>query len=165
VTNEYVVNDSIPKSMPNDRFAELIAAVLSKGKQFRFQAKGYSMSPFIQNGDIVTISPQSRIINLGEVVAIFDSKKHLFLHRVVKIRGDKFLVQGDSNPTIDGWFIRNEILGFVTNVERKSKNIRIGLGRERIIIALLSVSGWLIPLIAFNRRIFSTLKRVYKLLK
>jgi signal peptidase len=165
VTNEYVVNDSIPKSMPNDRFAELIAAVLSKGKQFRFQAKGYSMSPFIQNGDIVTISPQSRIINLGEVVAIFDSKKHLFLHRVVKIRGDKFLVQGDSNPTIDGWFIRNEILGFVTNVERKSKDIRFGLGRERLIIALLSASGWLMPLLAFSRRMFSTLKGVSQLFK
>jgi signal peptidase len=165
VTNEYVVNDSIPKSMPNDRFAELIAVVLSKGKQFRFQAKGYSMSPFIQNGDIVTISPQSGIINLGEVVVIFDSKKHLFLHRVVKIRGDKFLVQGDSNPTIDGWFIRNEILGFVTNVERKSKDIRFGLGRERIIIALLSASGWLMPLLAFSRRMFSTLKGVSQLFK
>jgi hypothetical protein len=165
VTNEYIIDHSQSKSMPNDQFAELIAAVLSKGKPFRFQAKGYSMSPFIQSGDFITISPLSGNINLGEVVAIFDFKKHLFLHRVVKIHGDKFLIQGDSNQTIDGWFIRNEILGSVTNVERQSINIRIGLGRERIIIALLSSCGWLLPLIAISQRIFSTLKSVSQLFK
>jgi len=165
VTNEYVVNDAKSKSMPNDHFAELIAAVLSKDKLFRFQAKGYSMSPFIQSGDVVTISPISGNINFGEAVAIFDSKKHLFLHRVVKISGDKFLLQGDSNPTIDGWFNRKEILGSVTNVERRSKIIQIGLGPERIFIAFLSVNGWLMPLIAFSRRLLSILKSVSQLIK
>jgi signal peptidase I len=146
--------------MPNGQFAELIAAVLSKGKPFRFQAKGCSMSPFIQSGDIVTISPITGNINLGKVVAIFDSKKHLFLHRLVKISGDKFLIQGDGNQTIDGWFLRNDILGCVTNVERKSKNIRIGFGLERIFIAFLSTNGLLIPLIAYGRRIYTLIKRL-----
>jgi signal peptidase I len=158
VTNEYVVIHSQSKSMPNVHFAELIAAVLSKGKPFRFQAKGYSMSPFIQNGDIITLSPISEKIKLGKVIAIFDSKKHLYLHRVVKIDNDRFLVRGDNISLMDGWFLRNEMLGCVTTVERQSKNIRIGLGPERIFIAFLSANGWLIPLVTFIRKINSIKK-------
>lgn len=160
MTNEYVVSHSQSKSMPNVHFAELIAAVLSKGKPFRFQAKGYSMSPFIQSGDIVVISPITGNINPGEVVAILDSKKHLFIHRVVKICGDKFLVQGDSSPMVDGWFLRNEMLGCVTNVERLTNSVQIGLGPERIIIAFLSANNWLIPLVTSYRKIQSIIKRI-----
>jgi signal peptidase I len=148
--------------MPNDYFAELIAAVLSKGKPFRFQAKGFSMSPFIQNGDIVTISPISKNIKIGWVVAIFDSNKHLYLHRVVKITGDRFLIRGDNTLLIDGWFSRNDMLGFVTNIERQSKDMRLGLGSERKIIALLSANNWLIPCITFGRKLYSIKKIISK---
>jgi hypothetical protein len=36
---------------------ELARAVLAKGKSFRFHAPGLSMTPFIRDGDFVTIGP------------------------------------------------------------------------------------------------------------
>ena len=35
----------------------LVRAVLDKGASFRFKAFGVSMTPFIQDGDVITIAP------------------------------------------------------------------------------------------------------------
>lgn len=153
MTRDYVVIDNRSQSMPNVQFAELIAAVLSKGKPFRFQAKGFSMSPFIQDEDIVTLSPLRNKIKLGEVIASFESNKRLYLHRVVKISHEKFLIRGDNVSIVDGWQFRDDMLGYVTRIERQSKNIRFGLGSERVIIAILSARGWLMPIFAVLKKV------------
>ena len=36
---------------------ELSQAILEKGNSIRFQAKGWSMRPFIQDGDFIIVSP------------------------------------------------------------------------------------------------------------
>ena len=38
---------------------ELVKDILGKGVECRLQVKGYSMSPFIKDGDMMTISPVS----------------------------------------------------------------------------------------------------------
>ena len=39
---------------------EFLRAVLARGASFRFKARGFSMHPFIQDGDVVTVSPHWR---------------------------------------------------------------------------------------------------------
>ena len=118
----------------------LIKEVLARHASFRFMAIGFSMSPFILNEDVITLSASSRQqIRLGEIVAFTRTcQKSLAIHRVVGIRKNLYLIKGDNVPCFDGLFPKENILGVVTAIERKNKQVHLSLGRERIIIALLS---------------------------
>ncbi len=142
-----VVNDS-SQTMPNVEFAGLMRAVLAKGASFRFQASGFSMSPFIHNGDIITIEPALPRLHFGEVGAfVHPDNNRLTVHRIIHVGQDGYLTKGDNSPEIDGLVSQSDIIGRVTRLERGGKPSRLGLGLERVIIAFLSRRGWLIPLI------------------
>jgi signal peptidase I len=119
---------------------ELLRAVLNKGMPFRFSAKGFSMSPFIQNGDVITLLPLSgKSLRVGDVVAfIRPGTRYLVVHRVIRRKGNKLLIKGDNFPYADGFIPKSDILGYVSHVERNGKEISFGLGPERILIVLLT---------------------------
>lgn len=144
--------------IPNTHFAEIMLSVLAKHKPFRFQANGNSMCPFITNGDILTISPMNiKRACLGDVVAVYRPGYHLFIHRVISLRGDYIQTKGDNSLESDGWYLVKEIIGYVSKVERKSKIVTQGLGYERKIIAFFSKIGVLITLINISRSIRKTI--------
>jgi len=102
------------------------------------------MSPFIRDGDVITVSPRaSRTPGLGDVVAfVHPETQILCLHRVLSVNGKGFLVQGDNLPEKpDGMIPREAVFGRVTRVERAGRRIRLGLGPERPLVALLSRRG------------------------
>ncbi len=128
---------------------DLMSAVLSKGRPFRFCARGWSMSPFIQDGDIITITPlQKNLPNVGEVVAFLRPEDgRLVVHRVVARHLSAVFIQGDNGPDFaDGFIPRENLLGRVIRVERHGRNVWLGLGPERYLIAWLSRTLMLIPL-------------------
>ena len=118
---------------------ELLRAVLDKGKPFRFRAKGSSMSPFVKDGDIITVSPLSGLSpRLGDVVAYVCAETGtLVVHRVVGRRGNCCLIWGDN--AAEGCDLTPEanVLGRVTRVERNGKDVSLCLGSERFLIAFL----------------------------
>jgi signal peptidase len=118
---------------------ELLRAVLDKGVPFRFQAKGNSMSPFIKNGDVVTVYPLLDIPpTLGEVVAFTrPATGKLVLHRVIGRKDTAFLTSGDNSRAVDGLIPMAFILGKVKTVKRAGKKIQLGLGPERFLIVIL----------------------------
>jgi hypothetical protein len=133
-------------SLSGKALIELMQAVHAKGLPFRFNAGGHSMAPFIRDGDVICVSPlASRAPGRGDVVAfIHPETKLLCMHRVLSISGDSFLIQGDNMPEKpDGMIPREAIVGRVTRVERTSKRVRLGLGPERLLLALLSRCGLL----------------------
>ncbi len=136
------------QSLPVTGFTELMTAVLEKGKPFRFQAGGASMSPFICGGDILTIVPLHGPIRCGEVIAFHrpDTEK-LTVHRVIGCGRKGFLLKGDNSGCSDGRVTRERIIGRVARVEHHGREVRIGLGFERILIAGLSRLRLLHPLI------------------
>jgi signal peptidase I len=128
---------------------ELMRAVLSRNLSFRFCARGWSMAPFIHNGDVITVAPlQERIPGIGEVVAFIRSgSERLVVHRVVARRDKLVIFQGDNelgNPE-ESVPLEN-LLGKVTRIERNGHYVWIGLGPERYVIALLSKASLLTPL-------------------
>lgn len=130
---------------------DLIQSVLNKGATFRFCAKGLSMHPFIRNFDIVTISPfYNTSPRPGDVVAFTYQKNKLIVHRIVKKKGDYFLIKGDNLPNADGLIHKSSILGRIVKVERNGKTVFFGLGIERFVISLFtrrgSVYNLLLPL-------------------
>jgi hypothetical protein len=125
---------------------ELMQAVHAKGLPFRFNAGGHSMAPFIRDGDVICVSPLAfRAPGLGDVVAfIHPETKLLCVHRVQSANRDGFLIQGDNMPEKpDGMIPREAIVGRVTRVERAGRRVRLGLGPERLLLALLSRCGLL----------------------
>lgn len=125
--------------------AGLMQAVLAKGKPFRFQATGWSMAPFIRHGDRLTIVSMGRSPSLGDVVAFKDPTRHrVIVHRVIgNPSGRRVLVQGDNLTQPDGFVQRRSIIGRVAVIERNGGRIRLGIGVEKVLIALLARSGLL----------------------
>ena len=130
----------IPSVINNKDFSLLMAEVLKKGKAFRFQASGASMSPFIKSGDILTlVTANHRCIRIGDVVAFYHPHNaNLTIHRIVKRCANTYLLKPDNSLQVDGWINRDAIIGIVQSVERGERPYNLGLGWEKWWIANLS---------------------------
>lgn len=128
---------------------ELANAVLEKEKSFRFRAQGSSMIPFILNGDVITIQPlRGKVPGIGSVVAFERTDPNmLVVHRVVSRNGDTMFIKGDNaDECIDRNIPIEKIFGVVSLIERDGRKVRLGIGRERLMIAWLSRMRLLIPM-------------------
>jgi hypothetical protein len=137
-------------SLGSRPFKELLIEVLHKGAAFRFRAKGFSMSPFIKDTDVITVAPLSGDKpRFGDVVAFLnpDTEK-LVVHRVIGERDNShFFIRGDNLPTRRHLVPISQILGRVERVERGGRAIALGLGPEKALIALLSRRALLLPVL------------------
>ncbi len=106
------------------------------------------MSPFIRNGDVVMLSAlRGKSLRLGDVVAFRrPGSDRLAFHRVAGEMGGFYLIRGDNCAEADGLISKNDILGWVSGVERGGSEILFGLGPERHLIAYLSRRNLLLAL-------------------
>lgn len=126
--------------------------MLARGVPFRFEARGYSMAPFIRNGDVVTISPlRGRLACFGEVVAFANSTEGLVVHRVVARGPGGYEIRADNPGGRDDIVPATSVFGAVTRVERRGHSVRLGLGPERALVGVLVRLGLLQPLVATLR--------------
>ena len=144
-------------SLSGKALLELMAAVLAKGCDFRFQARGWSMTPFIHDGDILCVSPfREKHPGVGEVVAyIQPACEKLVVHRLVRRQENDWLILGDNTPeeTVERIPSVN-LIGRVTRIERDGKKVWLGLGPERYLIALFSRTGILLPVLSRIRQVY-----------
>ena len=146
---EFAVAKGSELSLSGPALVQLLRAVLGKGAPVRFRAKGFSMSPFIRNEDVVTLSPlQDASPGRGDVIAfVLHGTDKLCVHRVVGKKGNLYVTKGDNSSEADESVPRENVLGFVTRVERDGKEVFLGLGPERYLIAFLGCRGLLFPLL------------------
>lgn len=133
-------------SLSGAALTELMTAVLAKGKAFRFRARGWSMSPFVKDGDVITVAPSGgRGLRLGAIVAfLLPTSGRVAVHRIVGRSPEGFVVRGDNTDGVDGTLAAERILGVVTEVVRGGKKIRGVRGAGAVLIAGLSRSGGLV---------------------
>jgi len=136
-------------SLSSPALIELMRGVLDKEVPFRFQAKGFSMSPFIKNGDVITVETlPDGAPRLGHIVAFrHPGSGRLVVHRVVGRKGGAYLIKGDAAPEGDGLVPADNILALVTKVEREGQPVRLGIGPARLLIAFLTRSGLFLRLV------------------
>lgn len=134
---------------------ELLSSVLAKGKAFRFRAKGGSMSPFVKEGDVITVSPlRGRQPRTGEIVAfLHPTSGRVAVHRVVRASPGAFLLRGDNSHDAEGPLAGERILGVVTEVVRGGKRVKGVQGRFSPMVAFLSRSGALVRGLGLLRRL------------
>jgi signal peptidase I len=137
----------LPLSGP--ALVQLLRAVLGRGASARFRARGFSMSPFIRNEDVITLTPlKDTAPSIGDVIAfVLPEADKLCVHRVVGKEGDGYLTKGDNATDADGSVSKENMLGFVKRVERDGNKVFLGLGPERFLIAFLGDRGLLLPLL------------------
>ena len=123
----------------------IMAEVMAKGVPFRFRAVGYSMSPFIRDGDVITVLPKGgRRLRRGDVVAyVRPVNGQLAVHRIVGRLSAGFVLKGDHESTADFHVAESGILGIVSGVERNGRRAWIGVGPGRRLIAGLSARGYI----------------------
>lgn len=144
---------------------ELMRAVLSRNLPFRFCARGWSMAPFIHNGDVITVAPlQQRMPGIGEVYAfIRPGEGNLVVHRIVARREKVVIFQGDNESGDPEEIVPLEsLLGTVTRIERNGHNVWMGLGIERYVIAWLSRNRLLAPFNTWLRLCLSPFSRRFR---
>ena len=79
--------------MPEDRahselFGVLTQSLLSRGLGFRFRARGRSMQPAIQDGEILHVKPVSaEKLRRGDIV-LFADRGHYKAHRLISVDRD-----------------------------------------------------------------------------
>lgn len=148
-------------SLSNSDLIELIQDAFTKGISFRFQAKGFSMLPFIRDGDVITLTSLSRsCITFGDSVAfIHPETGKLVIHRLISRHGNSYIIKGDNVFKPDGLITREDILGYVARVERNGKKALFGFGPERFLIALLSRGNVFYILLSAHRVIRSVMRR------
>ncbi|UCC38712.1 MAG: signal peptidase I [Candidatus Aminicenantes bacterium] len=135
-------------------FLGLSLDILNKGKSIRFHARGWSMRPFIQDGDFITVSPiEHSSIKIGDVIFYSTAEDKLIAHRVIhkqKQNGHLTIwAKGDAlfgpPERID---IKN-VLGKVSTIERNGKKERLDTNLFQIKGMLLAgispLSKWIYP--------------------
>ncbi|MFA4965750.1 MAG: S26 family signal peptidase [Thermoleophilia bacterium] len=133
---------------------ELMGAALTRGAPFRFSARGTSMEPFVHDGDVLTVVPGVRQApGLGRVIAyLAPDPERIVVHRVVATRPAGVVARGDGAGLADGIVRPSQVMGVVVRAERGGRTLRLGLGAERRLIALLSRWGLLVPAVDWARR-------------
>lgn len=150
-----LIKNQSEKTFTGQALADLLVAVLEKGVPFRFRAKGFSMSPMIRDGDVITVYPSDeKKFRVGDVVAVFYAAyEKLVVHRLIGRKNDFFMVKGDNNAEVDGLVSPDKILGKIQRIERNGKRIRLGVGKEGMLIAWLMRMGLYLPFVRNLRNI------------
>ncbi len=147
-----VVRTEAEFMLPGDALSELMREVLAKGKPFRFKARGLSMSPFIKDGDVLTVTPLATAPRTGDVAAfLHPATGRLVVHRLVRKRAGRYQFKGDNADEVECGLPIQRILGLVTSIERKGREVSLPPRAGRA-VAGLSRTGLLRKAVGAARR-------------
>jgi len=128
--------------------------ILKRGKSIRFQARGWSMRPFIRDGDIITISPvEDSALKTGDVVLYLGAGNRIIVHRIInkyKKEGRiTLLVKGDAAFGSAEKVEAQNVLGKVTAIDRNGRLKRLDTKPQQIIGLFVGgispFSRWIYP--------------------
>ena len=133
----------------NDILIPELARLLATGKEVRFTPSGVSMRPFIEGDKDSVILAPVEVPRIGDIilaeVETLCGRKTYVLHRLVRIEGDKYILQGDGNLSGEETCVRADIIGRVKQIENPKGHKKM-LTRGRIWYVLRPVRKWLLKI-------------------
>ena len=136
----------------NDILIPELARLLAEGKEVRFTPSGVSMRPFIEGDrDSVVLSPIVSRPRVGDILLVrIENKSQLstptyVLHRLIRIEGETFVLQGDGNLMGEETCTREGLIGRVTAIESPAGR-RKPLTRGRLWHRLFPLRRWLLKI-------------------
>jgi len=111
----------------------LIKDLLKSGVMLRIQVTGFSMEPFLSNGDVVKIQKvrPDRLLP-GDLVFFVNQQGSLILHRLIKKKKAangtiRLQTKGDALVCCDELFKPDHLIGKVCMIEKKNSARQINL--------------------------------------
>jgi hypothetical protein len=144
------MNRDFPHSLV---FEELTSELLATGHGFRFQARGRSMLPVIQDGEILHVRPlRQDKLSTGDIV-LFRANEEFKAHRITSKQGDLLFTRGDAGLEVDGAITRGQILGIVIAKEcaQSGQIIRLSGFLPRSTFRLRKARTWARLMLNFGR--------------
>lgn len=134
----------------NDILIPELARLLNEEKEVRFTPSGVSMRPFIEGDkDSVVLAPLGRLPKRGDIllarVTGYAGRRTYVLHRLIRIEGELYILQGDGNLMGEEQCRLEDIIGHVVRIETPSGR-RKPLTRGCIWHALFPVRKWLLKI-------------------
>jgi hypothetical protein len=105
------------KPIPNELFFKEVERLLSNGENVELRVQGVSMQPYLRDGkDAVILSPFSPAeLSKGKVV-LFRYHERYLLHRIVKYKGKKLIIQGDGVCKNQEEVLPSDVIGIVNTI-------------------------------------------------
>ncbi|TET08558.1 signal peptidase I [Candidatus Aerophobetes bacterium] len=126
-------------NLKREDFASIAQEVLDRGRILRFKAKGGSMSPFIQNGDVLEVVPLKGKINFGDIILYHSSCGNPIIHRVIQRGKESIITKGDSVSSSDQPILSKQVLGRVMAIEKNGWCIRLDKPVAKLLNILLAL--------------------------
>lgn len=91
---------------------------LKSGQVAKVRLRGQSMSGKIEENELVTLSPLTKPLKVGDVVLV-KVKGTLYLHMIKALNNGRYQI-GNNRGGIDGWVKADAIYGIVTRIQPAS---------------------------------------------
>jgi len=145
---------------------ELSKDIFRRGKSIRFQARGWSMRPFIRDGDFMVVSPiENSSIKTGDVVFCITTENKVIVHRVIKkYKKDKdkriiMFIKGDATFSSPEKVEMQNVLGKVVAVEKNGRKKRLDTKFYQIkgllFAGISPFSQWTYPFLSKIKKYFN----------
>ena len=137
--------------------------LIENNHSVKIVASGYSMFPFMRNGDIQTISPvHIEEIQIGDV-AVFEHNNDWISHRVVDIRKRNsettLILRGDTSMQIDPLVTKENYIGKTVAFERGGKIYSVEKMKFRNLI-IVRLGTLRVLFLIFRKKVMFRLNRM-----
>lgn len=115
------------KIIENTVLFEDVKHIVAEGGSVSLRVKGGSMRPFLRDGkDIVELEALGGMRPERGMVLLFEHRGTCVLHRLRKIKGNELKFRGDGNYRVSEQCPPEEIVAYVSKINRGGKIIRYG---------------------------------------
>ncbi len=128
---------TIKKVSTHDLFP-IIEELLAMDRQVIFTVKGRSMLPFIgDNRDQIILEKKDFThLKRGDIILFKLKCGKYILHRIYEVKDRSYHTIGDGNLHFDGWIESNQVIGVVSKIIRKGKEIDCNSTKWKVIFAI-----------------------------
>jgi GNAT superfamily N-acetyltransferase len=128
-------------SLKSAEFAMLSAEILDHDGSLCFEAHGHSMSPFIRDGDVLTVQAVTTdALRVGDVALYCRAGHRLAVHRVAsrRVRGERAVLRMRGDAVVDTAerVPAQQVLGRVVRVQRGPRVIHLDRKVHRLMARL-----------------------------
>ncbi|MCL7988420.1 S24/S26 family peptidase [Sphingobacterium sp. lm-10] len=114
---------SSSKTFENSLFFQQVYEYICDGKEVAFSLRGSSMSPFLKEGDLITVKPLTGVsLKIGHIVLAY-FKNGYILHRIIRLDQDYVYIAGDANLVQIEKIERKSVIGLLCEASRHKNNI------------------------------------------
>ena len=113
--------------LPNQEFFQCVEQMLQQGKEVEIAVKGQSMRPFLKHGEKVIVAPLTHhtLLKRGMIILARTADGTVMMHRIFRISGEQIVMKGDGNLYQTEYIKTNHILGIVSSVYRKGREVSL----------------------------------------